>query len=154
MHGGPTNSVLVKNDLVISDSNDKTVQVWCMETHEKLWQLDLESEVNCTVLRGDQVISCCSDETVRVLDLESGEQSHRLDHPYRCINADLSPNNSLLAVACDTAVVIWDMKKVVKMKEVELGSVENPVQDLKFNPTGDKLIVGLHEGEIFKIELE
>ena len=71
------NSVLVKNHLVISGSDDSTVQVRNMETRQKLWHLDLESEVHCTVLRDDQVIACCGDNTVRVLDLESGEQLHQ-----------------------------------------------------------------------------
>ena len=122
-----------------------------MERNEKLWQFDHNDKVRCTVLRDDQVISCCEDKSVRVLALESGKELHCLDHPSSCHNADLSPNKSLLAVACRTAVVLWDIRKAVKIQNFDLG---NRINDVRFNPSGDKLIVGLHDGEIHKIELQ
>ena len=67
-----------------------------------------------------------------------------------CRKVDLSPDKSLLAVACDAAVVIWDMKRVVKLEEFGF----DDVRDLRFNPSGDKLIVGLLEGEILTIEMK
>ena len=143
-------SVQVKNNLLISSSFDKTVQVWNMERHEKLWELDHGEAVRCTVVRNDQVITCCHDKSVRVLALESGEELHRLDHPGPCFNADLSPNKSLLAVACGYAVVIWDIRKAVKLEQFDLGPI---TMDLRFNPTGDKIIVGLYDGQVFKIEI-
>ena len=139
------------NNLIISGSHDKTVQVWNMERHEKLWELNHGDLVKSTILRDDQVVTCCADKTVRVLALDSGEELHRLEHPGSCVNADLSPNKSLLAVACKSAVILWDIRKAVKIEQFDLGSTIN---DVGFNPTGDKLIVGLHEGEVYKIELQ
>ena len=122
-----------------------------MEEHKKLWGFDHEDMVLGSILHDDQVIVCCYDDSVRVLALESGEELHRLEHPSSCCNADVSPNKSLLAVACNSAVVLWDMKKVVKLQELKLCS---EIHDLRFNPSGDRLIVGSKDGEIFKIEME
>ena len=121
-----------------------------MESHEKLWELKNDVDEVSTMVRDGWVIICC-DKLVRILALDNGEELHRLDHSSVCNNADFSPNMNVLAVACDTGVVIWDMKKVAKMKELDLAP---EVQDLRFNPSGDKLIVGAHTGEIFKIEMK
>ena len=110
MHNDRASSVQVKDNLLISSSQDKTVQVWNMERHQKLWELDHGDKVWSTILRDDQVIACCNDKSVRVLGLESGHELHRLEHPGPCYNADLSPNKSLLAVACRSSVVLWDIK--------------------------------------------
>ena len=145
-------SVQVKNNLVISASFDKTVQVWNMERHEKLWEFDHGDKVWSLTLRDNQVITCCGDKSVRVLALESGKELHRLEHPGACKNADLSPNQSLLAVACYSAVILWDIRegKFNKIEQFDLGP---KINDLRFNPTGDKIIVGSFGGEIYEIEL-
>ena len=122
-----------------------------MEKHEKLWEFEHGNKVYGAIIRHKQVITCCYDKTVKVLALENGEELHRLDHPNQCLNMDLSPNQSVLAVACSSAVVLWDMNKLVKIKQFDLGS---GINDLRFNPSGDTLIVGLHKGEIFKIEMK
>ena len=122
-----------------------------MQNHKQLWQFDHEEKFWGIILHDNQLIACCADKSVRVLAIEDGEELHRLEHPGPCYNADLSPNKSLLAVACGPAVVLWDMRKAVKVKEFDLGP---SVHDLRFNPSGDKLIVGKSDGEIFKIEMK
>ena len=143
--------VQVKNNLLISCSFDKTVQLWNMERHEKLWELDHGDKVWCTILRDDQVITCCRDKSVRVLALQSGTELHRLEHPAACKNADLSPNKSLLAVACGSSVVLWDINNVVKVEQFDFDS---RTFDLRFNPSGDRIIVGLGDGQVIKIEMK
>ena len=145
------NTIQIKNNLVISGSFDGTVQVWNMDRHEKLWQVDHRDRVWCTLVRNDQVITCCEDKSVRVLSLDSGEELHRLEHPNCCYSADLSPNKSLLAVACGSAVVLWDIKKALKVEQFDLCS---QIYDLRFNLTGDRLIVGAGDGQVFKIEMK
>ena len=137
--------------MLISTSNDNTVQVWDMETNKRIWQVDHGDKIWCSLLHDDKIITCCADKSVRISALESGEELHRLEHPGPCYNADLSPNKSMLAVACDSAVSLWDMDNVVKIREIELGF---KIFDVRFNPSGNCLIVGLSDGEIFKIEMK
>ena len=150
-HRDRVNGVVVEQNLAISFSHDKIVRVWDMEKHEKIWEFVHGNKVYAAIVRDSQVITSCCDKIVRVLALENGEELHRLDHPDECHNIDLSPNKSLLAVACSSAVVLWDMNKLVKIKQFDLG---RDVHDLRFNPSGLTLIVGLHNGEIFKIEMK
>ena len=122
-----------------------------MERHEKLWQSDHGAIVWSIILRDDQVITCCNNKTVRVFTLQNGQELHCLEHPGPCYNADLSPNKSLMAVACDSAVVLWDIRNGVKIEQFDLGS---DINDVQFNPSGDKLVVGLSDGQVFKIEMK
>ena len=145
------NSVHVQDNLVISGSDDGVVTVWNMESDRKLWEFNHENSVLSMIVRDDWVITCCKDKSVTVLHLDTGHELHRLEHPSVCNNADLNPNKSLLAVACDSAVVVWDMKKQIKIGEFELAP---EIRDLRFNPAGDKLIVGAFEGEIFEIAMK
>ena len=121
-----------------------------MSIDGKLWEFDHEDIVRCMIVRENWVITCCG-KSVRVLALKSGTVLHRLDHPSSCKNADLNPDKSILAVACDSSVVLWDMEKQVKMKEFDLAP---DIRALHFNPSGDKIIVGAHGGEVFKIEMK
>ena len=150
-HLDRVSGVVVEQNLAVSFSHDKTVRVWDMDKHEKIWEFVHGNKVYAAIVRDSQVITSCLDKIVRVLALENGEELHRLDHPDECRCIDLSPNKSLLAVACSSAVVLWDMNKLIKIKQFDLGS---GINDLRFNPSADTLIVGLREGEIYKIEMK
>ena len=166
MHGTSPVRVNVRNELVIIGSKyENKVQVLTAETDRLLWEFDHGDTLSNFIVRDDWVITCCR-KSVRVLRLDNGEELHRLDHPSECNKADLCPNKSILAVACDAVVVIWDMKRVVKMKQFELVDDsqpqtdywgENPphmFRDLRFNPSGDKLIVGSLHGRVFNIQMK
>ena len=134
-----------------SGSGDGTVQVWSMETNSKVWQFQHDQKVNCVQLQNKQVISCSDDGSTRIWNLDTGIEIHRLAHESECNNFDLNSDQTLLAVASNGAVVLWDFKTATKIKEFKLG--ETSPNDLRFNPAGDRLIVGLYDGRIFKIDL-
>lgn len=150
MHLGRTESVHVANNLVLSGSADNTLQAFDMEKHQKLWEFDNEHEIRGSVLLDDKLLAC-SDKVVIMLAWEKGELLQRLNNYDYCYNIDLSPNGSLLAVACNSAVALWDIKNAVRVKEFKLGT---NIFDLRFNPSGDKLIAGTNDGEIFEIEMK
>ena len=133
-----------------SGSANKTVQVWNMRTKQKLWHLQHEDKVKCVQLHDKYLITCCYDKSTRIWDIETGKVIQKLVHPGKCYNCDLSPNKTLLAVASLTAVVLWDFKNATKIKEFKLGA---KIADVRFNQDGTRLVAGLHEGEVFKIDL-
>ena len=134
-----------------SGSADKSLQVWNMETNSKVWQFEHEDEVKCVQLHDRWLISSGDDKLTRIWNLDTGKEKHRLVHEHPCYNFDLSPNNTILAVGCDSGVVLWDFETATKIKELKLG--ESSTNDLRFNPTGDRLVVGLQDGQVFKIDL-
>ena len=144
-------SVSVQGDLLASGSNENIVQVWNMQTNQKVAQFQHENEVRCVQLHNNRVISSSFDKSVKIWDILTGNELYNLPHSSVCHNFDLNSLQTVLAVACDTAVVLWDFKKAKKIKEFNLG---NNINDVRFNPAGDTLVAGLQDGTVFKINLQ
>ena len=126
-----------------------------METNENLWDFGYEFRVTCVKLQDNWLVSSATTQTgskheIRVCNVETGEELHRISEVSWCSNFDINPSKAVLAVACEK-VVLWDLKTATKIKEFNL---LGDIFDLKFNPAGDKLIVGSRGGEVSIIELK
>ena len=55
----------------------------------------------------------------------------------------------MLAIAFNERLILWDLKKDTKE---ELRQLSN-INDVRFNPSGTTLIIGLYEGGVYKIDL-
>ena len=86
---------------------------------------------------------------IRIWDLTDGKLLHKLKLPDWCNNFDLNSDRTLLAVAHEKGVSIWNFLSLSKIKEIEL----NAVMDVRFNESGTKLIVGQYNGQVSKIDL-
>ena len=139
----------VQGNLIASGSTDKSTQVWNMQTRTKLWQFQHEDKVFCVQLHENWLITCSLDKSTRIWDLGDGKQIHKLEQSGRCVNLDISPNKSLLAIASDYELVLVDFAKVTKIKEFKLGT---RIADVRFNRSGTRLVAGLLEGEVYKID--
>ena len=144
-------SVSVQGNSLASGSYDKTVKVWNMETNREVTQFQHEDQVMCVKLHDNLLISASFDNSTRIWDIKTGNQLHKLSHSGECYNFDLNASKTVLAVACDTSVVLWDYKKATKIKEFKFG--EN-IDDVRFNPAGNTIVAGLGGGEIFKIDVQ
>ena len=134
--------------------------VWDVEKDTKLCEINFgpNLEVLETNLRDDRLIASIGEDdqdTVRVVDLETGEELHRLVKTGVCISVvEMSPNIALVAVSYGNVVSLWDVKNEVIIKQLDLGNNDYRINDLKFNPSGDILLVGSDSGEIFKVDME
>ena len=63
---------------------------------------------------------------------------------------NLSPDSTLLAIAFQYTLVLWNLIKGTKTEIVEMKNI----CDVRFNKSGDKLIFGLYQGEVFKVDLD
>ena len=147
------NSVSVQGGLIASGSVDKSAQVSNMQTRTKLWQFQHKDKVWCVQLHEDWLITCGNDKSTKIWDLGDGKKLHELEQSSPCWNFDISSNKSLLAIASEYELVLLDFSKITEIKKFVLGTHENELEDMRFNQSGTKLVAGLHEGEVFKIDL-
>ena len=138
--------------------------VWDVEKDTKLCEINFgpNPEILETSLRDDKLIASIAEyggqDTVRVVALETGEQLHRLHRVVKfeyCISvAEMSPNMALMAVSYGDVVSLWDVKNEVIIKQFDLGTKDNSINNLEFNPSGDILLVGSQSGDIYKVDME
>ena len=119
-----------------------------MTTSVKLFEGVHDDEVWCVKIV-DKVVISCGYKAIRIWELNNGKQLHKLDLPSFCNNFDLNTDETLLAVAHEKGVSIWNFLSLSKIKEIEL----NAVMDVRFNESGTKLIVGQYNGQVSKIDL-
>ena len=62
----------------------------------------------------------------------------------------LSADNSLLAIAFNDVLVLWNLNKGTKVKVLEL----EDINDVRFSPDGTKIVIGLYTGDVYKIDLQ
>ena len=141
-------SVDIDNEVLVSGSEDKKVQVWNMTSSSQLFEVAHEGKVFCVKVVGKLVLSC-GGKTVRIWNLKDGKLLHKLHLPNLCNNFDLNAEKTLLAIAHSDGVSIWDFSNVVQIREIEL----KWVNDVRFNKRGTTLIVGQFYGQVFKIDL-
>ena len=97
----------------------------------------------------DKLVLSCGDKSIQSWNLEDGKLLHKLQLPDWCYNFDLNSEKSLLAVAHESGVSIWNFSNKVQIMEIEL----DEVTDVRFNEYGTTLIVGQNEGQVSKIDL-
>ena len=134
--------------------------MWNIKTRTKLYQVDHTDSVHCVKIV-DELLVSCGDTTIRIWKLKNGNYLHELQLPDWCRNFDLNWKNTLLAVAHDLGVSIWDFSRLrsfdgkdfsVQISIMEITTLEK-VMDVRFSESGTRLIVGQHDGKVFKIDL-
>ena len=98
----------------------------------------------------DKSLVSCGDKTVRIWSLKDGTLLHELKLPGRCNNFDLNSERTLLAVAHNKGVSIWDFRNLVQIREIEL----DIANDVRFNEPGTTLIIGQLNGQVSKVSLD
>ena len=144
---------------VFSRSSDGKYTVWDVKEGVTLCEMNFgTAEVLGSAVRGDLLVAWCNNGSLRVVDLESGQVLQHLLHRDICSYADLSPNMAVLAVSLGGVVVLWDIRNGVKVKIFDLfslfGSEMIHINNMEFNPSGDKLILASKDGGIFVVDME
>ena len=138
----------IHNEILVSGSLDKKIQVWNLETNRKLFEVAHDSVVWSVKIVNERFLSC-GDKTVRIWSLKDGKLLHILSLSDWCHSFDLNSEKTLLAVADATEVSIWDFSNLVKIKSIELSET----YDVRFNEPGNKLIIGQNDGQVSIIDL-
>ena len=133
-----------------SAASDKKLIVWNMEIHDEMWSLSYNVYVNDLEIIDDLLLVCNELNAIQVHVLKTGKEAFHLDNGGQCRSMDFNKSKTILAVATKRNVLLWDYKNRRLLKSLNVGLW--PV-DLKFNPTGSRLMVALHEGKIIKIDI-
>ena len=104
--GGEINSVDIDNEVIVSGSGDNKTQVWSLQTHRQLFEVEDESSVSCVKIVDRSIVSC-GDKTVRIWNLTDGTLFHKLQLPGSCRNFDL--NSEIIDEDEDTITVTCTM---------------------------------------------
>ena len=89
-------------------------------------------------------------KTVRIWNLKDGSLLHELKLPGQCNNFDLNSERTLLAVAHNKGVSIWNFRNLIQISEIEL----NIANDVRFNEPGTILIIDQRNGQVSKVTLD
>jgi WD40 repeat protein len=127
------------------NSSPSTLQVWDIETGEKLRESALNAgRLRSVVLTGNgmSLITGSSDGLIRVFDVESGnEQALLPGHAHSVDSLAISSDGTLLASASDDQTIrLWDTRKWKSVRV--LRGHERAVTSLAFSPDGRILASG------------
>ena len=120
-----------------------------MKTHSKLTEVAHTEMVYCVKIV-DKLLVTCGDTTVRIWNITDGKQLHKLQLLGWCSTFDLNSDRTLLAVAHQHGVSIYNFSSLSKLTEIQLFKV----MDVRFNEPGTMLIVGQHDGQLTIIKLD
>ena len=118
-----------------------------MIDNKQVAQMKHDGAVLGTVLHKDMVITASLDKTVRVWETRTGKLLHTLTHLGGCVNVDINPDKTLLAVAHHGGVTLWCLETFTNLGQAELGRVT----DVRFL-NNKRIIAGLYNGQVYLID--
>lgn len=161
-HKGWVRSVAVSPDgtWAASGSDDKTVNIWDMETGECRATLEGHTD-RITVVAitpdGKRILSCSADESVRIWDPLSGRELAKLDghmHQIRSVVA-LQDNVRALSGGFDNTLKLWDLDSRSCIKTIECGTNKGDnIFSIAVNRAGTHALSGHRDGEVRHWNLE
>ena len=144
-------SVFIRDNLLISGSDDHSIEVWNMKTQKQLFKKSHLDKVICVHLTEHFAISSSIDKTVRLWSLSNGQEIAKLEHENSCFNFDISPSGKVLAVGGNYFVTLWRLDTFTKIKQFDFTDY---VFDVRFNEKGDRILAATWNGAVHLIGFE
>ena len=121
-----------------------------MDTNEKLWSANYNVYTNDLLVVNNLLIICLEKAASPVLNLDSLVIEFEIVTGNWCRSVDINKDETLLAIATDKNVILWDFKNRKMLQQMIVGDL--PVQ-LKFNPEGNRLVILLFGGDVVKMDI-
>ena len=113
-------SLQLKNNLVVSGSNDKTVRIWDIETGQCLRKLDGHNDwIFCVRFDATRIVSGSPDKTIKIWDLEAALDTNKASDAVciktleehtnlvRCFQFD---ETQMISGSWDKTILIWNFQ--------------------------------------------
>ena len=121
-----------------------------MDKNEKLWSANYNVCTNDLLVVNNLLIICLQKAASPVLNLDSLVIEFEIVTGNWCKSVDINKDETLLAIATDKNVILWDFKNRKMLQQMIVGDL--PVQ-LKFNPEGNRLVILLFGGDVVKMDI-
>ena len=121
-----------------------------MDTNEKLWSANYNVYTNDLLVVNNLLIICLEKAASPVLNLDSLVIEFEIVTGNLCRSVDINKDETLLAIATDKNVILWDFENRKILRQMIVG--DWPVQ-MKFNPGGNRLVVLLYGGDVIKMNI-
>ena len=122
-----------------------------MKANKILWSKTYYVYVNDLELVDEFLFICTENIPFPVLNLESLKIEYYVELDYPCRNIDINKDKTIMAIATNANVVLWNYQKKETLKQMVIG--DWPCE-LKFNPEGNRLLIALYGGELIKIDIK
>ena len=153
-HGSSVNSVAFSSDgaRLASGSDDGTVKLWDVKTHENITTLDAhESGISSVAFSPDGTLLASGsfdDITAKLWDVATHENIATLDaHESGISSVAFSPDGTLLATGSyDDTVKLWDVETHENI--ATLDAHESEISSVAFSPDGTLLASGSYDDTV------
>lgn len=138
-----------------SASNDRTVRLWDVESHEEVAHLQGHIDNVITVAfspDGKWLASGSRDKTIIIWSIETYQPIRHLEggHTYSVMSVAFSPDGQMLASGgWDRTIWLWDLQTGTGTQMQMLPEQVSLVHSVAFDPAGQQLASGNFMGDIY-----
>lgn len=155
-HSAPIFGIALAKDsrVGLSGSADKCMRAWDPVTgKELLTPAGHTDNVNALAMSADgyHLLSGGDDQTLRLWEMGSGTEQNRWNTADAVSTAAFSPDNSKIAAAVSSRIMVWD--RFTGKQVSELAGHKNRVRWLQFSPGGEFLYSSGWDGTILKWDI-
>ncbi len=144
-HEGPVLAVDYHSDnkRIVTAGADKQAKVW---TSALVWQKEHGSPTNQVIFSPNNQVFSAGEKTVKIWNSSDGKELKSIPaHDSAVVGLGITSDSQKLATAgADKVVKVWDLGGNKVLTAISLTAVP---QSLAFSPNGEKVAVGVSEGE-------
>lgn len=112
-HQDKVNCLKVKDGMLISASDDRTIKIWDLASGELIRSLDgHQGDVTCLEVNDGMLISGSLDGTIKIWDIATGQELHSLDSYQDSIQYLEVKDDTLISVSYNGTIKTWNLVNV------------------------------------------
>jgi len=159
-HNHTLSCIHVNQNLAVTGSWDTTLQIWNLDTYERLAKLERPGEIGyircCQIDKSRGfVASGSNDNTIKTWDVETGRHLDRLREHDGAVTSLKFHENNLVTGSWDKTVRLWSLreKKCVQVLGVPPSTKSDKYCSICYDPEKEVVYGGREDNQIIKFDL-